>query len=117
MHYNYSMWFVKGYVNFSITKINKENNQTTMADYTGNLFKLMLNYKRDFNPDKKAPEYTMLVAYDKMVEDEDKNTISRFSIIWKVLQHKETVQKFQGASVEELLYTILRNSKSKQKTY
>ena len=71
-----------------------------MTDYSGNPFKPALNYIMDFDPGKKAAEHTMSVAYGKVIEIEGKDPIR------KVLERKETIQKFQGISVEELLYTI-----------
>ena len=71
-----------------------------MADYTATPFEPALNYKIDFDPKKKAAEHTISVAYGKMIQIEGKDSI------WKILEHKETIRKFQGISVEELLYTI-----------
>ena len=71
-----------------------------MADYSGNPFEPALNYKMDFDPKKKATEHTMSVAYGKVTEIEGKDPIR------KILERKETIRKFQGISVEELLYTI-----------
>ena len=71
-----------------------------MTDYSENPFVPALNYKTDFDSEKKATEHTMSVAYGKVMEIEGKDPIR------KILERKETIQKFQGISVEELLYTI-----------
>ena len=71
-----------------------------MTDYSGNPFESALNYEMDFDPKKKAVEHTMSVAYGKVIEIEGKDSIR------KILERKETIRKFQGISVEELLYTI-----------
>ena len=44
-------------------KINKQplSNPTMSNKYTGTPFEPYLNYERDFDPEKKAPTYIMLV--------------------------------------------------------
>ena len=71
-----------------------------MTDYSGNPFEPVLNYMMYFDPKKKATEHTMSVAYGKVMKIEGKDPIR------KILESKETIEKFQGISVEELLYTI-----------
>ena len=47
----------------------------------------------------------MSVEYGRIVEVEDNTQDNGISMVKRVLQNKETIQKFQGISVEELLYT------------
>ena len=57
-----------------------------MTDYSGNPFEPALNYKMDFDPEKKATEHTMSVAYGKVIEIEGKDPIR------KILERKETIR-------------------------
>ena len=48
----------------------------------------------------------MSVEYGRMVEVEDNTQDNGISMVKRVLQNKETIRKFHGISVEELLYTV-----------
>ena len=78
-----------------------------MNNYADTPFEPCLHYERDFDPEKKAPMHTMSVEFGKMVEIEDESDDDgNPTMVKRVLQKKETIRKFQGKSVEELLYTM-----------
>ena len=77
--------------------------QPHQNNYVDTPFKPCLYYKRYFDPEKKAPMHTMLVEFGKMVEIEDESDDDGNPAMVKQvlqLQKKETIQKFQGKSIQ-----------------
>lgn len=90
---------------------NTRNKQTTLVKSP---YKPCLNYKRDFDPDKKISEHIMVVKFTRSLEvqkTQDYGTIIAVPINW-IIQRKELICMYQGEILEEVLHTI-NQSKNK----